>query len=120
MKNVLRASTTIALWFVFAVAADAAELFSAPLKSEGDNLFDCRIVNVGSSTRTVTIEIFEENGTFVTDKTTTLGPGQGDDRGTSVNGNFYCKFTVQGGKTQYRASASVRGPDGAVAALPAN
>lgn len=111
----------LALGSALAGAAHAAVLVSPPLVAEGDNLFDCYLVNVGARPRAVTIEVFNRDGQVVATVKTTLDAGQEDvARATSDLVPRYCRFTVQGDRRNFRASVLVRQTSvGAISALPA-
>ncbi|MEW6268387.1 MAG: hypothetical protein AB1689_03715 [Thermodesulfobacteriota bacterium] len=120
MKTILMA--VLALGLLGANAAEAAVLFSPPLVAEGDNFFDCYLVNVGPGRpRPVTIEVFNREGEVVESVKTTLGPGEEDvARATSDQLPRYCRFQVPGDAKNFRASVLVRQDGvGAISALPA-
>jgi hypothetical protein len=110
-------TTLVALVLVFAAAGTTfgAELFSPPMTPGDGNVLRCEITNVSENPGMVTIEIFGEEIPI---------PGDGallDSAGplflASLNSRslsfidqvlltpHICKFTVQGGKAGYRASA---------------
>ena len=114
------------LSLVLAGAVHAATLFTPPLVPEGNNLLDCYLTNVSDKTHAVTIEVLNREGDAVVPTVeATLNPGeervataQASDSPTDAP--RYCKFVVEGGRTNYRASALVREPGrGSISALAA-
>ena len=103
-------------------SAHAAVLVSPPLVPDGDNVLDCYLVNVGQKTRTVVIDVFARDGSVIESVATTLGPGEEDvARAEADQLPRYCRFTVTGPKSEYRASILIRQTGvGAISALPAN
>jgi hypothetical protein len=116
------ACSALALGLLLTAPAHAATLISPPLVAEGENFFDCYLVNVSKKSRSVLIEVFSREGAVVESVETTLGPGEEDvARATSELLPRYCKFTVQGDKQHFRGSVLVRQPGvGSISALPAN
>jgi len=102
--------------------AAADVLISPPLVAEGARVLDCYLVNVGEVPRFVKIQVFNRAGVVVKTVQTTLQPGEEDvARTESALAGRWCKFTVPGPKTDYRASALVRQVGvGAISALPAS
>jgi hypothetical protein len=121
MKTMKVLLAILTLGLAAASTAEAAVLFSPPLVAEGDNFFDCYLVNVGPGRRQVTIQVFNRDGEVVESVTTTLGPGEEDvARATSDQLPRYCRFQVPGDGKQFRASVLVRQDGvGAISALPA-
>ncbi|MDX2170837.1 MAG: hypothetical protein SF182_27465 [Deltaproteobacteria bacterium] len=122
MRSMTTTGATLALGLLLAAPASAATLISPPLVAEGENFFDCYLVNVSKKSREVLIEVFSREGTVVESVETTLGPGEEDvARAGSELLPRYCKFTVQGDKQHFRGSVLVRQTGvGAISALPAN
>jgi hypothetical protein len=113
---------TLVLSLALSAAASAATLFSRPL-TPGDaaNSLVCRITNVGSQPRSVTIEIFgfrhpSAGGTgdgnlidslsVIVEPLHTFSLSAPDETSPGVTPHI-CKFTAPGPKTGYRASACV-------------
>jgi hypothetical protein len=109
------------LGLLFASSASALTLFSPPLVPEGNNVLDCYLVNVSNQARDVRIEIFSREGIAIETVRTTLQPGEEDvARAGADQLPRYCKFVVNGKKTDFRASVLVRQDGvGAISALPA-
>lgn len=110
------------LLVALAGGAQAATLVSPPLVPEGDNVLDCYLVNVGTKSRAVVIDVFARDGSTVEHVETTLDPGEEDvARATSDEQPRYCRFVVTGPKADFRASVLIRQTGvGAISALPAN
>jgi hypothetical protein len=109
------------LSLLIASSASAVTLFSPPLVPDGDNVLDCYLVNVSNQARGVRIQIFNREGDVIETVETTLQPGQEDvARANADQLPRYCKFVVNGKKTDFRASVLVRQDGvGAISALPA-
>ena len=107
---------------VLVSSASAATLFSPPLVAEGTHVLDCYLVNVSNQSRQVTIQVFGRDGQVVHTVQTILDPGKEDvARTTSAQLGRYCKFIVDGKKSDFRGSILVRKKGiGAISALPAN
>jgi len=107
-------------------SAQAADtLFTAPLVPEGASLLDCYIVNVSNKTRSVVIQVFNRAGGLLESVPATLAPGEervatvpaSDDPSEAPR---YCKFELNGNKSEFRASILTRTPGfGSISALPA-
>jgi hypothetical protein len=114
----LLASAAVAVLWSGAAAADV--LFTPPLVAEGDRLLDCYLANVGQVQRTVKIVVLDAKGKAVVGPlAVTLAPGE--EKVARAEANLlgrYCKFTVQGPKSDFRASVLVFQPGvGAISAL---
>jgi hypothetical protein len=112
------ASAAVAVLWSGAAAADV--LFTPPLVAEGDRLLDCYLANVGQVQRTVKIVVLDAKGKAVVGPlAVTLAPGE--EKVARAEANLlgrYCKFTVQGPKSDFRASVLVFQPGvGAISAL---
>jgi hypothetical protein len=107
--NIRRTFITTMLVLALSGVAQAAELFTPPFVIS-DGLFECRILNVSTTDRTVQVQLFDTSGNVIEDSgEVTLEP-LGDllaSAGTTKF-PFFCKFTVQGGKGSIRASGSHR------------
>src|SRR5262245_12716690 len=126
---------TIALVILVAVSGTvyADKLFSPPLLPGDGNSLVCQISNLNNAPRDVTVEIIgfcqscipSGDGSVLNSLSFTLNP---------LNTSFpvtasdltpttphFCKFTVEGGKGNYRATACVYSSSGAiVACVPAD
>ncbi len=88
----------------------AAELYT-PLQLVGnEDILRCSIINVGTKARVVVIEVFTISGSRVTGSDVNVNPGAGNSlivSGSQISTSSFCKFTVEGSKSQYRASSRV-------------
>lgn len=115
----------IALIVATPVAVHAAELFTPGLPATGTQFLECRVINVSNSSQTTTTEAFDSTGAVAAGPfTETLSPGAtGGFSVSAVAGAVYCKFTVSGPASRYRASIDVLDstttPPSIVVALPA-
>ena len=94
---------------VLSGAVDAAVLYAGPIAPGIDGRLLCRIANVSNRTHDVIIDIIDGTGAPTTPNPQTLAP-------LASAGSFYiegfngqnprlCRFTVEGGKGDYRTSA---------------
>ena len=100
--------------------AHSSSLFSAPLPLYTDQYISCLIVNTSTRERRVETEILlsvneltGEVDTIDSDEIM-LMPGSAREVAASCLDNcglVYCKFTVQGSKRAYQASACLQQPD---------
>jgi hypothetical protein len=92
-------------------SAQAAELFTPPLFAELTDYLSCEIVNVSSRTKTVRIRVIDSLGTVQGDSgEIELAAGRVASRialGQALFGSAYCRFTVEGGKSVFRAAAKI-------------
>jgi hypothetical protein len=102
-------------------AAAEHALFTPPLFPDGSNQLDCYILNVSDETREARIEVFTKDGERVGHDKVSLAPGT--EKVVTVPANLaprYCKFEVDGKRSNFRASILVREPGrGSISALPA-
>ena len=116
--------TLIALAVALALtgAAEAAVLLTPPLVQDGTSQLMCGITNVSAQDRTVRIEVFDSFATEVGDS--------GELDLPPLNTRFVlvgigvaprlCRFTVEGAKTNFRASGCILQDDvGCTAAVSA-
>lgn len=96
------------LFIVLAISgtAFAGQLATAPAQANfgGQLAMYCDIVNMGNTTKNVTIEAKDFSGVVTSTLTTPLAPGAGAsllETGTGA----YCVFTVPGSAKKYRAAA---------------
>ena len=107
-------------------AVESATLFTPPLVPDGNNVLDCYLTNISTKTRQVTIRVFNRLGEDVVDPVSAkLNPGEervataaaSDDPSEAPR---YCKFEVEGSRTDYRGSALVRKEgEGSISAIAA-
>jgi hypothetical protein len=118
MRRVL---ITTALIFALSATALAAELFTSPLITSGNNQFQCRILNVSKTALMVRVQLFDTQKSVIDDSgDVELAPlGDLSASGASVDNPFFCKFTVQGKKTNIRASASIVEAGTTIVSVPA-
>ena len=119
-KRLFTSAAAVVLW---SGAAAADVLFTPPLVAEGDRLLDCYLANVGQVKRNVKIAVLDAKGNAVVGPLqVTLAPGEEKvARAEADQLGRYCKFTVQGQKSEYRASVLVFQPGvGAISALAGN
>jgi hypothetical protein len=88
-------------------AIEAADLFTSHLLVGEANTFQCRILNVSASERTIQVQIKNAaTGAVVNTVKQTLAGGRGTAgfaRAGEGGEDFYCQFTVSGSKVNYRA-----------------
>ncbi len=117
----LLTSTSLLVLILATGIAQAATLFTPPLVPEGENQLDCYLVNVSNKTRAARIESLNRMGDLKGFADVILNPGE--ERVVTVPASDeprYCRFIVEGGRAQYRASVLVRDPNaGSISALPA-
>jgi hypothetical protein len=122
----LIAAGAIALSFALVSAPAAAgerinTLFTPPLFPDGSSQLDCYLLNVSDETRDARIEVYTKDGVLVGHDKVRLAPGT--EKVVTVAPNFaprYCKFEVEGRRSDFRASILVREPGrGSISALPA-
>jgi hypothetical protein len=126
-----------ALVAVFSGAAYAATLTSPPLTPGNGNELRCEITNLSSQARTVTIEVIgfctsacppganAGDGNILATVSPLLGPLNTGfavvaDLSTPSITPHFCRYTVQGGKKTWRASACALSGGTAIACAPAN
>jgi len=102
---------TAVLVLALAGAAQAADLFTPPLTMDSEFL-RCEIVNLSSTSRAVTIEVRNSSGT-VLGSPLIIGNLQPHGVASTSQSNpagvrpSYCKFVVEGAKSNYRASGCI-------------
>jgi hypothetical protein len=119
------AASAIALSLALFSGPAAAErthtLFTPPLFPDGSSQLDCYLLNVSDETREARIEVFAKDGERVGFDKVQLAPGT--EKVVTVASNLaprYCKFEVEGRRSDFRASILVREPGrGSISALPA-
>jgi len=110
---------------VLAIAAAPAMAgsvpFTPPLFPDGGNQLDCYLLNVSGGEREVRIEVFTKDGVVLAGQTLTLAAGT--ERVVTVPAYSqprYCKFSVDGLRSDVRGSILVREPGrGSISALAA-
>jgi hypothetical protein len=104
-----------------AAAEHTHTLFTPPLFPDGSNQLDCYILNVSDETREARIDVFTKDAVLVGHDKVTLAPGT--EKVVTVPSNLaprYCRFEVEGRRSDFRASILVREPGrGSISALPA-
>ena len=116
--EVRRAIAAIPVMLALAGTARAATLFAGPIQVGAGNDLECRIVNVDKVAREVSIHIFDRNGVQVDEGTTSLAP-LASFRDRSPDPAVTCRFTVEGGKKRYRATACAQQGGAAAACVAA-
>jgi hypothetical protein len=103
----------IALAFMLFVtgAAEAVDLFTAPLFIADADTFACEIVNVTTTSRTVRIQIIDTVGGVVSDSGDLTLPAGRVASDTAIGAAFagslgYCRFTVLS-KNYFRGGAKI-------------
>jgi hypothetical protein len=96
-------------------------LFTPPLFPDGSSQLDCYLLNVSDETRDARIEVFTKDAVLVGSDKVRLAPGT--EKVVTVAPNLaprYCRFEVEGRRSDFRASILVREPGrGSISALPA-
>jgi hypothetical protein len=103
------------------VSAQAAVLATQPVFVNAGQIFYCKIANVSSKDREVTIETINPSGNVVNTSTTTLSAGAS--ASISEAGavqNRICRFSTKGGRKSFRAGATVGDNSNDFFAVPAN
>jgi hypothetical protein len=107
---------------LMAGVAQAVTLFTPPLFPDGDSQIDCYLVNVSNEVRHVTIEVLNRDGELVREPVVVvLYPGTEEVASAPASDKpRYCKFVVDGTRSNVRASILVRKPGiGSISALSA-
>jgi len=99
------AATVLAL----AGAAEALTLYSAPLNGGDGRQLACRVLNVSSQTREVTIEILSSNPvvTLAGPSTFNVSAAQANTLTHGSTAVAYCKVTISTSKTNFRMAFTV-------------
>jgi hypothetical protein len=95
--------------------------FTPPVFVDVSDLCRCKVVNVTSAAKTITLELLSDIGTVVQANTVSVPPGSVF-RGTAAGGarGLYCKFTVSGGsRTDIRGSIAIRSTGSDTLSVPA-
>ncbi len=96
-------------------------MFTQPLFPDGSNQLDCYLLNVSDEAREARIEVFTKDAVLVGSEKVKLAAGT--ERVVTVQPNLaprYCKFEVEGRRSDFRASILVREPGrGSISALSA-
>ena len=111
VRRLLIAMTTT-LWLTGSAAA--ATLYTPELDVPSGGCIDCRFIDVGGGSVTVTIELKGGTGATLTGPITcTAAPGtdgSGCIAGTCAPVSAYCKFTFSGSKNAVRAWGQIEEP----------
>jgi hypothetical protein len=119
MMDVRRAIAAIPLVLAFGGTAHAAgTLFAGPIQVGAGNDLECRIVNIDSVAHEVSIHIFDRDGMQVDEGTTSVAP-LASFRDRSPDPAMTCRFTVDGSKKRFRATACAQQGGAAVACVAA-
>ena len=93
---------------LLAGVAHAADLFTQPIPVATGQLIVCRIANVGAQERAVSITVIDSTGDTVTSSgALSIPAGQTAALAALTASQSYCKFSVEGAKSSFRAGASV-------------
>ncbi len=87
--------------------AQAATLFTGPVKANNGEALECGVANVSAAARDVSLQLFDANGAEANDESCMpLQPGRVCRTGVSANATIriYCKITVDGGKKTVRGT----------------
>ena len=98
------------------------DIFTPPLFPDGESQIDCYLVNVSNEVRHVTIEVLNRDGELVREPVVVaLYPGTEEVASAPASDKpRYCKFVVDGTRSNVRASILVRKPGiGSISALSA-
>jgi hypothetical protein len=108
MTKLCRALALIALGLAPAAGAEAATLFSAPLNNATGFVYRCFVLNISNQARDVTLEIISVAGiTQAGPSAIELSPGVGVSLISDSGAFSYCKLTVEGAKSNVRATFTV-------------
>jgi hypothetical protein len=102
------------------VAAQAAVLATQPVFVDDGEVFYCKIVNISTKERQVTVEILGSTGSVVDSATSTLEAG--GTTALSETGGFenrWCRFIIAGSRKLFRAGASLGDGSSDFFAVPA-
>ncbi len=117
MKKTVAFMLALPLALVLVGAALAVELWTPPLRNQGDVL-GCEALNIGSSAVQVTAEIIE-NGSVVASGTLVVAP-LSSRLITYTSSTVYgatCKFTFNGSKKKVRGVATIEDMGGSTTRL---
>jgi len=102
----------VTVWTVVGLAlaatAQAAVLTSPVVLPQGTDDIECTIVNASTQIRDVTIQVWRLNGSLVDSSAKSLEPGEETLLDAADQSAYrYCRFIVEGGKTNFRAAACI-------------
>jgi len=103
-------TTATALVLAFSGVTQAATLFSPPLLPSSSSTLSCELANLSTRDRTAEIQVLDLDGNVVggSGGTITLAAGTTTAFATGAASNpVRCKFIVEGGKDDFRASVCV-------------
>ena len=110
MKTLKTIVIALALMLFVTAAAEAVNLFTAPLFASDVDSLACEIVNVSNGSRLVRIQLIGNGGNVVIDSGNVLlaagEVGTVDALGGAISGSGYCQFTVTS-KFHFRAGAKI-------------
>ena len=132
MKSILsKIALGLAVSLLLVGGAEAAKLYSPPLRVEFGESLECKILNASDKTRTVRIDMRTDDNGLSSDVLmvpTEIAPGEVVRWSNQAGPCFgtmlpcipsWCQFTVSGSKNNYRASACVHDGGGCRAAVEA-
>lgn len=107
--SVCRVFAAATLLLIPALAAHAGEIFTPVLPGSAAVFQQCEIINATASPQMVTLQKFEPSGLpYSSLYTATVGPDQSwGVSGPGLASGLYCKFTVPGLTTGFRASIAL-------------
>lgn len=112
MKTLKTIVIALALMLFVTGAAEAVELFTAPLIVAGTDRLSCQIVNVtGFDRRVYEIQVIDLFGIVIQETAFQIILPAGEAASISANVSGYCRFNVQS-KTHFRAGAGIVGATG--------
>jgi len=112
MKTLKTIVIALALMLFVTGAAEAVELFTAPLIVAGTDRLSCQIVNVtGFDRRVYEIQVIDLSGIVIQETAFQIILPAGEAASISANVSGYCRFNVQS-KTYFRAGAGIVGATG--------
>lgn len=94
------------------LSAGADTLYSPSLQGAAGDLFDCQVVNTRATAASITLEVFDSDGSLVASKSDNVGPKRVLELAEPFPGGvskYYCKATVPNSKL-VRADAFMLDP----------
>lgn len=101
---------SIACCLTLSLNAHADKLFTPTLWAVAPDKFACNLTNVGSKPRSVSVVIISNGKVLLDSGKLELAPRHTADQfvdGVKDGAPFYCEFTVEGSKEQYRGTAKL-------------
>src|SRR5262245_48905525 len=108
-KTLRRAVASMAVLAALAGTTEALTLYSAPLNGGDGRQLACRVLNISSQTREVTIEMLSSNPVVTLAGTTTfnLTGGHANSLTHGSTATAHCKVTISTSKTNFRMTFAV-------------